>query len=29
MAEKMFFPERVTLDGLISLWHPEGAEGIQ
>ena len=29
MAEKTFFPERVTLDGLISLWHPEGAEGIQ
>ncbi|MBL6935999.1 MAG: signal peptide peptidase SppA [Alphaproteobacteria bacterium] len=29
MAEKTFFHERVTLDGLISLWHPEGAEGIQ
>ncbi len=29
MAEKTFFRERVTLDGLISLWHPEGAEGTQ
>ncbi len=29
MAEKTFFPERVTLDGLISLWHPESAEGNQ
>ena len=29
MAKKTFFHERVTLDGLISLWHPEIMEGTQ